>query len=50
MDEQKREESVDDPELKRPEEAVKDLEPEEEEGEGVKGGALNAYIKYNPGG
>jgi hypothetical protein len=32
------------PELKRPDEAVKDLEPDKEEGKDVKGGAI--YMKY----
>ena len=33
-----------DPELKRPDDAVKDLEPEKEEGGAVKGG--DSYYKY----
>ncbi len=37
----------DEPELQRPEEAVSDLEPDEEEGANVKGGAFDAYLKYD---
>lgn len=33
------------PELVRPEDAIKDLEPSVEDGDAVAGGALNAYIK-----
>ena len=33
------------PELRRPDEALKDLEPDEAEGEGVKGG-YGEYLKY----
>jgi len=34
-------------ELKRPEEAIKDLEPDEHEGEAVTGGAIDSYIKID---
>lgn len=33
------------PELKRPDEAVKDLEPAKEEGDAVKGGTYNYKLK-----
>lgn len=33
-------------ELKRPDEAIKDLEPDEQEGEAVTGGAVDSYLKY----
>jgi hypothetical protein len=48
MDEQKRREEVTkDADLKRPEEAIKDLEPEERESDGVKGGYTYSKIKYS---
>lgn len=44
-DEPKREERQEqEPELKRPDEAVRDLEPDAEEAETVKGGAYQAYM------
>ena len=47
MDEQKRPDRQEkEPELRRPDEAVKDLEPENEEGEAVKGGASPIYLKW----
>ncbi len=33
------------PELKQPEDAIKDLEPDAQEGEGVMGGAVDSYLK-----
>jgi hypothetical protein len=55
MDETRRsDESAAEPELKQPEEAIKDLEPTEQEGDGVAGGAIDSYmqfgdsIKYEP--
>ena len=37
----------DDAQLKQPEEAIKDLEPDAQEGEGVQGGAIDSYIKLD---
>jgi hypothetical protein len=46
MDERKRqEEPTKDAELKRPEEAIRDLEPDEQESEAVKGGYIYQKIK-----
>jgi hypothetical protein len=40
--------SGDDTALRRPDEAIKDLEPDKEEGEAVTGGAFDAYLQFNP--
>jgi hypothetical protein len=37
-------------ELRQPDEAIKDLEPDEQEGEAVTGGAIDSYIKFGGGG
>jgi hypothetical protein len=48
MDEQRQPDPQEkEPELKRPDEAVKDLEPDREEGDAVKGGAnIKLDLKY----
>jgi hypothetical protein len=45
-DEQRQQEGQKEPEVRRPDEAVKDLEPEQAEGDAVKGGNAPSYIKY----
>ena len=35
------------PELKRPDEAIKDLEPEEQAAEDVRGGAVDMFLKLD---
>jgi hypothetical protein len=42
------ESEIADPELKRPEEAIKDLEPEEQAAEDVTGGATPITFKLGP--
>jgi len=37
----------DEAELKQPDEAIKDLEPDAQEGEGIQGGAIDSYIKLD---
>ncbi len=45
-DEQRQQEKQEkEPEVRRPDEAIKDLEPEEGEGDAVKGGNMPIYIK-----
>ena len=34
------------PEVRRPEEAIKDLEPEKEQGDAVKGGGTDIFMKF----
>jgi hypothetical protein len=41
------EKQAQEPELKRPEDAVEDLEPDAEDTEAVKGGAVDAFSKYD---
>jgi hypothetical protein len=36
----------DEAELQQPDEAIKDLEPEEHEGEAVTGGAIDSYLQF----
>jgi hypothetical protein len=36
-----------DPDLKRPDEAIKDLEPEEQAAEDVRGGAVDMFLKLD---
>ncbi len=45
-DERKLPDQEKEPELKRPDEAIKDLEPDEQEGDAVKGGYIYQKIKY----
>lgn len=48
MDETRRsDEGTPDAELKQPDDTIKDLEPDEHEGEGVKGGAVDTFIKLD---
>ena len=47
MDEQRQPDKLEkEPELRRPDEAIKDLEPDKEEGDAVKGGNTPIFIKY----
>jgi hypothetical protein len=47
MDETRRsEESHAEAELRQPEEAIKDLEPSEQEGQDVTGGAIDSYMQF----
>ena len=46
MDEQRQADKQEkEPEVRRPDEAIKDLEPDKEEGDAVKGGAAPIFIK-----
>lgn len=47
MDQKQSRTDDDAPQLKQPEEAIKDLEPDALEGEGVKGGAIDSYDKID---
>jgi hypothetical protein len=49
MDEtRKSDEGMAEAELRQPDEAIKDLEPDEQDGEAVTGGAIDSFIKTEP--